>query len=82
MKNGVTLNYVVRNGGIFVGNTNAPAAAVSTDICGRLALPETIEGIPVTDIGPYAFSGCSLLAEVVIPASVTNIGEAAFQGCG
>ena len=82
LENGVTLNYVVWNGGIFVGNTNAPFAAVSTDISGQLVIPETIEGKAVTEIGPYAFSGCSLLTKVVIPSSATNIGESAFQGCG
>lgn len=78
---GVTLNYTVVNGSVHIGNTNAPFAAVSTDISGRLVLPETIEGLAVTDIGPFAFEGCANLTEVVLPASVTNIGESAFNGC-
>ena len=81
LKNGVTLNYVVVDGGVHVGNTNAPYAAVSTDISGQLVLPETIEGMPVTEIGPEAFSGCANLTEVVLPASVTNICMLAFNGC-
>lgn len=81
LDDGATLNYTIVNGCVHIGNTNAPFAAVSTDISGRLVLPETIEGLAVTEIGPFAFQGCARLTEVVLPASVTNIGESAFQGC-
>lgn len=35
----------------------------------------------VTNIGAYAFSGCSKLAEVHIPKTVKKIGNAAFWNC-
>ena len=35
----------------------------------------------VTSIGARAFSGCSNLTGIVIPASVTSIGDAAFAEC-
>ncbi len=35
----------------------------------------------VTEIGWYAFSGCSSLTSVVIPKGVTEIGWSAFNGC-
>ena len=35
----------------------------------------------VTEIGEWAFSGCTGLTNVTIPAGVTEIGEWAFQGC-
>ena len=35
----------------------------------------------ITNIGKYAFSGCSSLKEITIPNSVTRIREYAFAGC-
>ncbi len=35
----------------------------------------------ITSIGEYAFSGCSSLTEIQIPANVTYIGQYAFYGC-
>ena len=35
----------------------------------------------VTEIGKYAFYGCSGLTSLQIPSSVINIGEYAFRGC-
>ena len=35
----------------------------------------------VTSINNYAFSGCSGLTSLTIPASVTSIGESAFKDC-
>ena len=35
----------------------------------------------VTEIGGYAFDGCSGLTRIEIPPSVTSIGEAAFSDC-
>ena len=35
----------------------------------------------VTEIGDFAFTGCTCLTSVTIPESVTSIGHAAFGGC-
>ena len=46
-----------------------------------IVIPESFEGLNVTSIGHYAFSGCSGLTSVTIPNSVTSIGHGAFFGC-
>ena len=53
--------------------TGAEPAAVT--------VPETVEGLPVTEIGEAAFSGCQTLTSVTLPDSVTVIGNAAFSQC-
>ena len=72
------------------GNPNYKAVdgvLFSKDDKTLIAYPKGKEGttytIPasVTEIGDYAFSGCSGLTSVTIPASVTEIGGYAFYGC-
>ncbi len=40
-----------------------------------------IVGEGVTEIGPYAFTGCSGMTEISLPEGITEIGEHAFFGC-
>ena len=47
----------------------------------RLVLPESYNGLPVTEIGEKAFEGLVKLQEIEIPESVTAIGAYAFEGC-
>ncbi len=44
-------------------------------------IPSEIDGYPVTEIGEYAFYGCTGLTSVTIPDSVTSIGYYVFSGC-
>jgi len=48
-----------------------------TGDAGDVTIPATINGLPVTSIGGYAFSGMAL-ASVVIPGSVTSMGVGVF----
>ena len=42
----------------------------------RIIIPDT-----VTNIGDWAFSGCSSLSDLTLPASLTSIGDWAFNDC-
>jgi hypothetical protein len=46
-----------------------------------VAIPSTIDSLPVTSIGLNAFANVSSLTSVVIPDTVTSIGDYAFQAC-
>lgn len=46
----------------------------------ELTLPSEIGGLPVCEIGDYAFKDCSVVS-VTIPSSVKKIGWFAFSGC-
>ncbi len=48
---------------------------------GDVIIPDTINGLPVTTIGDYAFEFCTGLTSVSLPDSVTNIGYGAFLWC-
>ncbi len=48
---------------------------------GDLAIPATLDGMPVTGIGARAFQDQTTVTNVTIPDSVTSIGQEAFLGC-
>ena len=49
---------------------------LNNELITELTIPKS-----VTNIGRYAFYGCSGLTSIVIPNSVTSIGDYAFYGC-
>ena len=46
-----------------------------------VVIPETYRGLPVTEIGAYAFQQELYIESITIPDSVTSIGSSAFSFC-
>jgi hypothetical protein len=73
------VNYAISGGTAYV--TSSPGAS------GNIVIASTFNGYPVTSIASAAFSRCTNLTSVTIPASVTRIGTnrnsiaGAFSGC-
>jgi hypothetical protein len=67
------LNYTTNNGTITITGYNGSFSAV--------AIPSTINGLPVTSIGTNTFQSCPGLTSVTVPDSVSSIGDGAFAGC-
>ena len=77
------VNNIAVNGIVYSIFDNNTAVSVSGYIGsgGALAIPATLGGLPVKDIGASAFLNKTSLTSVVIPDSVTNISASAFYGC-
>ena len=67
----LTLNSDGQSYSVRIGN------CTDTDI----VLPNTYNGLPVTNIPEYAFYNCKTLTSITIPNFVTNIGNGAFADC-
>ena len=65
--------YTTNNGTITITGYAGPGGAV--------VIPDTINGLPVTRVGDYAFYIKSNLANDTIPSSVISIGNRAFAYC-
>ena len=53
----------------------------SEEVSGELVIPDTYNGLPVTCIGDYVFSGCYNITMFTIGNEVTSIGDFAFENC-
>ena len=47
----------------------------------EIVLPETAEGLPVTEVGAEAFAGCGTLEKIRFPKGLKKIGSFAFGNC-
>ena len=66
-------DYTTNNGTITITGYTGPGGAV--------AIPDTINSLPVTSIREYVFYNNSSVTSVTIPNSVSSIGYSAFHGC-
>lgn len=64
--------------------TNNGAISITAFIgaVGSVGIPSSINGLPVTSLGPGAFEYSSAVTGATLPAGITNIGEGAFWYCG
>ena len=51
------------------------------DILSEISVPETINGVMVTEIGENAFQSCTRLKKIELPVSIVKISDGAFEGC-
>ena len=67
----------------FDYTTNASTINITkyTGPGGAVAIPATINNLPVASIGTNAFYNCTGLTSVTIPGSVNSIGDYAFEVC-
>jgi hypothetical protein len=67
----------------FIYSTSSGAVTITgyTGLGGDVTIPSTIDGVPVTSIGIFAFTGCSSITSVTIPNGVILIGTGAFDAC-
>jgi hypothetical protein len=77
----LTLPFVVQAQFNFTTTNGTITITGYTGSGGDVAIPATINGLPVTSIGTNAFMYCRSLTRVTIPNSVINIGDSAFYEC-
>ena len=56
-------------------------ASIGTETDTNIIIPDTYNGLPVTEIGWHAFEDCTSLESITIPVSITYMGGNAFAGC-
>ncbi len=65
----------------FVKNGEAEIRKAYEYLTGRIVIPDTLGGYPVTSIGTGSFKYCKRITSVEIPEGVKKIGVSAFAKC-
>lgn len=87
--NGITWTYQISNGEATIygeylysdpANGVIPAIDISTK--GEVVIPAKLGGVPVTNVGDYAFYRCKGVTSVIIPETVKSIGIYSFAESG
>ena len=78
---GITWTYTVENGCASVGGGSSSSPAIPKSTSGAITIPSNLGGYAVTNIGSYAFYGCSGLTSVTMHSGVASIGDGAYCGC-
>ena len=73
--------YALNDKTCYVYGTYSGDVSIDKATTGTITVPEVVEGCTVTEVGDYAFKGCTGITEVKIPNSVNTIGHEAFRGC-
>ena len=55
--------------------------AIASSLTGAVVIPDTVNGLPVTEIADGAFANCSEVTAFVIPEGVAILGDGVFAGC-
>lgn len=78
-------DFLVYDNWVYTLQDDGTAEIVRCDVpegeTNSVAIPETLNGIPVTAIGDNAFCGCYYLIDVTIPDGINSIGDFAFAEC-
>lgn len=79
----VTASAYTKEGNYYyvVNETGATLRSASSSLTGSITIPDTIGGLPVTEIGEYCFSSNKSITSVKIPETVTSIAAYAFSFC-
>lgn len=63
------------------GNEYSVTNILDKQFAGRVKIPSTYNGKPVTTIGNWAFYYCNVLTSVTLPNTLQTIGKASFAYC-
>ena len=75
--------YFSLDGSLYAKNDDGSAVTLCTYVKApaELTLPETVNGLPLTAVGPMTFQGSTALTAVTLPANITTIDRLAFDAC-